>query len=129
VLARVEVHNRLNGYAFVIAEFVLIGAVVAGYGVYYSRHGRPLEGVLALGIVANAAVIVLLCVRSVLRGERGVGLWRIYTDSEVRRKVMEENPRLSTDSLLITGLVLLPFVLLVLALWAALHPSQRGRHA
>ena len=116
VISRVEVHNRLNGYIFVIVEFGLIGVVVGGFGAYYAGHGRLLEGLLALGVTTNAAVILFLSVRSLLRGEKGVGLWRIYTDSTVRQRVMQENPRLSTDTLSITVAALIPFVLLVLAL-------------
>ena len=70
MFARIELHNRLNGYAFVIGEFVVIGVVIGGFGVYYAAHGRPLEAAVALGIVTNAAIIVLLCTRSLLRGER-----------------------------------------------------------
>ncbi len=104
-----------------IAEFVLIGVIVGGFGSYYAQHGHPVEAVFALGIVTNALVVVLLCVRAVMRGERGVGLWKIYTDSAVRRDVMLENPKLSTDSLLITGAVLIPFVLAGRALLARPH--------
>ena len=121
MFARIEAHNRLNGYAFVTAEFVLVGAVVGAFGAYYATHGRALEAFVALGITANALVIVVLCVRSVLRGERGVGLRKLYTDPAVRRQVMLENPRLTTDTLLLTGAVVIPFFLVVVAARAALH--------
>lgn len=118
MLQRIEAHNRLNGYLFVTAEFVVIGAAVGGFGLYYAGHGRLLAAILALGITGNSLVIVILCIRSLLRGEKGVGMWKIYTDASVRQKVMEKNPRLSSDTLLITIAVLVPFTLVLLGLWA-----------
>lgn len=129
MIERIEVHNRLNGYAFVIVEFVLVVALIGGFGAYYATHGRALEAVIALGIAANALVIVLLCLRSVWRGERGVGLRRLYTDPAVKRQVMLANPRLTADTMLITGAVLVPFILVLVMVWTAIRRGDIRRSA
>ena len=127
MLRRIEAHNRINGYFFVIAEFVLVGGAAGSFGLYYVGHGRFLEAIVTLGITCNSLVIVVLCVRSLLRGETGVGIWKIYTDASVRRNVMEQNPRLTTDTLLIATAVLVPFALVLFGLWARSQSAVRSQ--
>ncbi|MGH7687594.1 MAG: hypothetical protein ACREN2_12380 [Candidatus Dormibacteria bacterium] len=124
MLRRVEIHNRLNGYLIVIAEFGLVAAVAGSFGAYYLGHGRVIEGLIAFGVTANACVILFLCVRALRDGQTGVGVWRIYTDPATRRQVMLENPRLSADTLAIAASVLVPFLLVILCTWDGTH--RRG---
>jgi hypothetical protein len=121
VIGRIEAHNRLNGYRFVIGEFALIGAVVGAFGIYYALHGAVVLGIVALGIVANSAVVIVLCARSLRRGEKSLGIWRIYTEPALRRTVMQEHPNLSTDTLLITAAILVPFAVVIALGWSARH--------
>jgi hypothetical protein len=114
MIARVETHNRLNGFGFVIGEFGLIGVVALVFALLYLAKGSGLPAVACAGITANSIIVILLAVRSLRRGEAGIGIWRIYTQREVRDQVMREHPGLSTETLLITLAVLLPFLLFLM---------------
>jgi len=92
VFARIELHNRLNGYAFVIGEFVVIGVVIGGFGVYYAAHGRPLEAAVALGIVTNAAIIVLLSLHPLSFAGRAVKKMMITSTCTTRNLVSTTTP-------------------------------------
>ena len=115
MIAPVETHNRLNGFGFVIGEFGLVGVVALVLAVLYVARGNGLPAVAFAGITANSIVVMWLAVRSLRRGEAAIGLWRLYTQREIRDEVMREHPRLSTETLLITLAVLVPFLLLVIA--------------
>lgn len=54
MIARVERHNRLNGFGFVIGEFGLIGVVALVFGVLYLAKGSELQAVACAGITANS---------------------------------------------------------------------------
>ena len=110
-MARVETHNSLNGFGFVIGEFGLIGVVALVFAVLYAAKGGGLPAVACLGITANSIVVIWLAVRAMRRGKSAIGLWRIYTQPEVRAQVMREHPGLSSETLLITLAVLVPFLL------------------
>jgi hypothetical protein len=98
----------------VIGEFGLIGVAALVFGVLYLAKGSGLPAVGCAGITVNSIVVIWLAVRSLRRGEEGIGLWRIYTQLEVRNQVMREHPRLSTEPLLITLAALVPFLLLLI---------------
>jgi hypothetical protein len=121
VIARVETHNRLNGFGFVIGEFALIGGVTLVFAVLYLAKGSGLQAVGCAGITANSMVVIWLAVRSLRRGEAGIGLWRLYTQREVRDQVIREHPGLSTETLLITLAVLVPFLLLLIVAFESLR--------
>ena len=114
MIARVETHNSLNGFGFVIGEFGLIGLVALVFAVLYAAHGAGLPAIACVGIAANSIVVIWLAVRATRRGKSAIGLWRIYTRPEVRAQVMREHPRLSSETALITLAVLVPFLLLLM---------------
>ena len=114
MIARVETHNRLNGFGFVIGEFGLIGVVALVFAVLYLAKGSSVPAVACAGITVNAIAVIWLAARSLHRGEAGIGLWRIYTHRQVRDQVMREHPRLSMETLLITLAVLAPFLLFLI---------------
>jgi len=51
-------HNRLNGLAFSIIEFGLIGLFVCVFGTYHAIHGRIGMFVVAWGIALNCVPVV-----------------------------------------------------------------------
>jgi len=111
VINRIEDHNRLNGYLFVTIEFGVIAAVVVPFGIYWLVHRDWLLGAIAAGILANCAVVFGTALRSLIRGDRGVGIWKIYTDLKTRRAVAATHPNLSADTAIVATAALLPFVL------------------
>jgi hypothetical protein len=113
MIARLEAHNRLNGFAFVIGEFALIGGVVATFAVLYAARGNWLYAAACSGIVANAVVVIVLAARSVARHETGIGILRIYSQRALREQVAREHPDLSRDTVLITIAVLAPLLLFI----------------
>jgi hypothetical protein len=114
MITRVETHNRLNGFGFVTGEFGLVALVALVLAVLYLARGNGVAGIVCAGIGANSMVVICLAVRSLRRGEAGVGVWRIYTRPEVRDKVMREHPGLTSETLLITLTVLVPFLLVLI---------------
>lgn len=121
MIARVEAHNRLNGFAFVIGEFALVGLVALVFAALYSARANVLLAAACAGITANSLVVIFLAIRSVTRGEIGIGILRIYTKQAVRAQVMREHPDLSRDTAIITIAVLAPFLLLILVLLEAVR--------
>jgi hypothetical protein len=122
MIARVETHNRLNGFGFVIGEFALVGLVALVLAALYVARGGGLPAFGCVGIAANSIVVIWLAVRALRRGESGIGLWRIYTQPAVRDQVMREHPGLSAETLLIALAVLVPYLLLlIVAAEAARH--------
>jgi hypothetical protein len=124
VIKRIEDHNRLNGYLFVTIEFGVIAAVVAPFGIYWIGHRDWLLAAIAAGIVANCLVVFGTALRSLIRGDRGVGIWKIYTDPATRKAVAAAHPTLSSDTAIIATASLLPFLLAALV---ALEVLPRGR--
>jgi hypothetical protein len=96
MIARIEAHNRLNGFAFVIGEFALIGLVALAFAALYSARANVLLAAACLGITANSLVVIFLAIRSLTRGESGIGILRIDTKRAVREQVMREHPDLSS---------------------------------
>jgi hypothetical protein len=125
VIKRIEDHNRLNGYLFVTIEFGVIGAVVAPFGIYWLGHQDWLLGAIAVGIVANSLVVLGTALRSLMRGERGVGIWKIYTDPATRKAVAEAHPSLSADTAMVAIGALLPFVLATIVALETLQATRR----
>ena len=124
MIKRIEDHNWLNGYLFVTIEFALMVAVIAPFGVYWLGHQKWLLAAVAVGIVANCLVVFGRSLRSLVRRERGVGFWKVYTDPVTRQQVAAEHPNLSADTAILAILCLLPFVL---AAVSALESLPRGR--
>ena len=121
MIARVEAHNRLYGFAFVIGEFALVGLVALVLAALYSARANVLLAATFAGITANSLVIIFLAIRSMTRGEIGIGILRIYTKRAVREQVMREHPDISRDTAFITIAVVAPFLLLILVLIEAVR--------
>ncbi len=115
-MRRLQQHNRLNGFIFVVAEFTFIGALAAIFAALYGAEQQWIGFTATCGIAANSLVVIASAVQQMLRREADLGIWRVYTDSKVRDQVARENPNLSRDTLMITGAVLVPFLLVALAL-------------
>ena len=119
MIARVEAHNRLNGFAFVIGEFALIGAAVGAFAVIYLTRGNLAYATACAGILVNSLVVIVLAARSIARHETDVGILRIYTQPTLRAQVAREHPDLSKDTAFVTVAVLVPLLLFLVAVFEA----------
>jgi hypothetical protein len=115
VIRRIRSHNTINGVAFAICEFALIGLVVGLFGVAYAFTGRPLYALAAAGIVANCLCVVILGVQAWRAGERGYSL-RLLFNGAHRSKLATENLKMSEDTAVLTVGTLIPFALMILTL-------------
>lgn len=125
MIRRIEDHNRLNGYLFVSIEFGAIAAVVAPFGIYWFGHRNWPLAAVAAGVFVNCLLVFARAVRSLVRRERGVGLWKIYTDTATRQGVAASYPNLSADTAIVAIASLLPFVLAAITALEALRAGKR----
>jgi hypothetical protein len=123
VIKRIHDHNRLNGYLFVTIEFGAMVAVIAPFGIYWIGHRDWVLGAIAVGFTVNSLVVLGTALRSLIRGDRGVGFWKVYTDPATRQSIAIAHPNLSADTAILAILCLLPFVLTVIV---ALEALPRG---
>jgi len=115
VIRRIRSHNTVNGVAFAIGEFALIGVVVGLFGVAYALTARPLYALAAAGIAANCLCVVVLGVQAWRAGERGYSL-RLLFSSAHRAKLAAGNTKMSEDTAVLTVGTLIPFALAILTL-------------
>src|SRR5689334_25428161 len=106
----IQHHNRLNGLAFSIIEFGLIGLFASTFGTYYLLHHRLAMALISWGIALNSIPVVVYGLRQLFRdraaGIRGGSFW----DKNARVQLKKENPRMLRDTLILTTVTLLPFV-------------------
>jgi hypothetical protein len=102
-------HNRLNGLRFSAVEFGIVGLVVVVMAGYFLLRGSTLLSLLALGIAANCAPVVLLGIGSLRAGEPDIGL-RAMLKPAVRADALREYPTMQRDTYILAGTTLLPFV-------------------
>jgi hypothetical protein len=115
VIRRIRSHNSVNGIAFVIGEFALMALVVAPFGVAWALTHRPLQAVVAAGIVTNCLCVIAIGVQAWRSGERGYSL-RLLFNSAHRERLMKVHPTLPEDTLVLVIGTLIPFALAVLTL-------------
>jgi hypothetical protein len=111
MLKIIREHNRLNGFAFTIAEFVILAAVLLPFVIYFWAHERWWEATIATGIVLNCAAIAVTAARQRSRGERQVGL-RAMRDPARREAIAREHPGLAQHTMVLTLSLLVPFLVL-----------------
>ena len=106
-------HNTLNGFLFVLAEFIVVALATLFAGIATFFHGRILWSVGWLGVAVNAAAVCVTVVEQMRRGERSNSFAESWS-REGRGKIRREHPHLGTHTLMIVVLVLVPFVLAIL---------------
>lgn len=116
-------HNTLNGFWFVLIEFVLVAAVALFLGVAYLAHGRVLWAVAWLGIAVNAGAVCATVIGQMRRGERSGSLAETYSQAN-REAIRRDHPRLDVHTLQIVVAAAVPFLLAVLTVL----PGPRRSH-
>lgn len=109
MLKRIRLHNYLNGHVFSLIEYLLVAAILTPFLFYYVAHGWALYALAAAGIVFNCFTVCAVALVSILAKEQSVGLRRFARDRELRRRVAIEHPNLSSDTLILSVTVLIPF--------------------
>ena len=124
LIEKIKAHNGVNGFRFSAGEFCLIALISAPFGIYYLIHGRPLAGVIAIGITANSLVIVMLSLQALLIGQNCIGVTRWF-DSEGRATIASRYPNNTRDTFIVVICTLIPFVLLLCAVFEGRPRTQR----
>ena len=112
MLNKVKSHNEVNGFRFSAGEFSLMALVIAPFGIYYFAHGRPFAGLVAAGIVANTVVVAALSLHALFSGQKDIGVSRWF-DKDGRAMIASRFPNMTRDTMILTVVTLLPFVLLL----------------
>ena len=103
-------HNTLNGFWFVLIEFLLVALITLLIGVAELVKGNALWSVAYFGVAANAVVVCETVVRQMRRGERSQSIARTYFGAE-RETTRREHPDLDRHTLEIVVAALVPFLL------------------
>jgi hypothetical protein len=108
LIERIKAHNEVNGFAFSVAEFLLIVLVLTPFGLFYFRHGRLMAGAVVIGIVVNSLVVAGFGVHALMSGQRDIGVLRWF-DKDGRAVIASRYPRMTRDTCILTAAALVPF--------------------
>jgi hypothetical protein len=118
-------HNRLNGVAFSIIEFTFISLFVGGFGTYYLVHRNALIATIAWGITLNCLPVVVIGLRQ-LRHDRAINRpVPSFWDRKTRERFKLENPHMFRETMILTTVALLPFIMLAAVLLDRPRPAKR----
>jgi hypothetical protein len=113
----IQRHNRLNGLVFSIVEFALITLFIAAFASYYLLHRRFGMASIGWGITLNCALVVIIGFRQLAHDRahgRPIGS---FWDPASREQHRRENPYMLRDTLTFVITAVLPFVMLLGALF------------
>ncbi len=108
-------HNTLNGFWFVLIEFLFVALVALLVGAAEMVKGNVLLSIEGFGIAANAAAICVTVIEQMRRGERSRSLAETYF-GKGKETARREHPRLLLHTLQITAAALVPFLIALLTL-------------
>jgi hypothetical protein len=111
MLARIKVHNYVNGFRFCVWEFVVASLLVLPFTVWFLAQGKYLYGVVGVGLIMNFLVVVTLAVQSLRRGEQDRGILQFF-NKQRRGEIHAEYPHLDADTGIVCVALILPFVTL-----------------
>jgi len=126
VAAMVREHNRLNGFGFVIAEFLLVILAALFISASGLLHNRILLAMTGVGIAANAGAVIVIAAAQIRDHEQSEGLLKVRSP-EFRAMLRQNNPNLSTHTLIVFVSTLLPFLLVVLLILQVRTNTRRIR--
>jgi len=108
-------HNILNGFWFVLIEFILVASEALFVGVAEIFKGDLLWSVWWVGFAVNAAAICATVIGQMRRGERSSSIAKTYF-GKGKEAVTRDHPSLLWHTLQITAAALVPFLLAILTL-------------
>ena len=106
-------HNTLNGFWFVLIEFLLIALIALLIAVAELVKGSALWSIAYFGVAVNAAAICATVIGQMRRGERSNSIAETYFGAG-REKTRREHPDLDRHTLTLVIATLVPFLLAVL---------------
>ena len=115
-------HNRLNGFWFVLIEFVLVALAAMFLAVATLLHGSRFWFAVWCGVAVNAVAVCWTVAGQMIRGEQSQNLAESFSRTG-RDRIRREHPDLGKHTLQIFAAVLVPYLLAILT--AAGRPSKR----
>ena len=117
MLEMVYEHNVLNGFRFVLIEFVIVACAALYIGSIGLSKGSPGFVIAGLGIAANSGAICLTVCRQLRRGDTDLGIYETYFG---KRKAQHrtEYPDRDRNTMIMCMAFLCPFLLTILILRA-----------
>ena len=112
LIDKIQAHNEVNGFLFSAVEFVVIALVALPFGVYYLTHGRLVAGGVGVGIAANALTVTAFAIYSLRSRQKDIGILAWFT-KEGRKLIAGKYPGISSDTMVLTVVTLLPFIMLL----------------
>jgi hypothetical protein len=108
---KIQEHNYLNGYLFVIIEFSIFIIVLLPFTWYYLLHEKLWLGIIGLGLITNFIPVILYALRSFFRKEKSIGIIKFYNKKQ-RDDIREKIPNLSRDTSILFAYLIVPFLLI-----------------
>jgi hypothetical protein len=112
MITLIKNHNYLNGLIFSFFEYLVVAAILAPSAVYYLAHAQWLYGAITVGVILNCLTVSAFALASMREKGTSVGIWKIYGDADLRRKIQAEYPGISRETLILSVTVLIPFWIL-----------------
>jgi hypothetical protein len=116
-------HNFLNGFKFVIGEFILSILIVLPFTIYYLLSARFLLGVAGIGIIANFCIYIIFAVQSLLRKEKSIGIGKLFS-KKIRSEIRNKYPELDRLTLILTLTTIVPFAMTAIVLSEASNSKK-----
>lgn len=124
LIEKIREHNEVNGFLFSACELFVVAMSSAPFGIYYLLHARILAGVIAIGIAANALVIVALSLHSLLTKQKDIGVLR-WLDRDGRALIASGHPNITPNTLMVAGFTLVPFALLSVVIYESEYGEKK----
>lgn len=105
-------HNTLNGFWFVLVEFIIVALVTICLGLLAIVRESLLWSIASFGVTINALTICATVIRQMRRGEQSGSIIQTYFGQE-REAVRREHPNLGFHTLLLSVVTIIPFLLTV----------------
>ena len=118
-------HNTLNGFGFVMVEFIGVAVVTLVLGEIALTARSVPWAVASFGVTANALTICVTVIQQMRRGERSNSLIQTYLGPE-SPAIRRDHPQLSQHTALLTLVAIVPFSL-VAWIAALAYSSWRSR--
>ena len=116
MLEIIHEHNLLNGFRFVLVEFIVVTAIASFVGGAGILRGNFVYAFFGFGIAANAIYVCTRVIQQLRRGEKDIGLYEVYFGPN-KKLISEKYPDLSLHTAQLSVALLMPFLVPILALW------------
>jgi hypothetical protein len=116
-------HNYLNGFRFVVTEFIISIIIVLPFTVYYLFHHRILFGIVGLGVIVNFSIYILFSIQSIRREEESIGIGKLF-NKKIRAEIRNKYPNLDKLTWILTITTIVPFAMTTIVLLEAINRNK-----